>query len=424
MSKLRTLFWFFRLAWPVYLAGFSTLALVVFLGNSGYYSWAYQTWLNTSAAFHQRLDFAGPFAALFGALVAGRLSAPSRVYALPTGARDKLTVAASQLLPLCLSIFIGYLLGMLPLVYLTFQSATYGRLDVAAAFVGPLGVVAFAVGGWLFGLVARTALLAPVAFAIAFLATVLGYRGDAFAGVLPVLYFLPPVGLREAPTLVLFRIAVLLLAVTTFVVAAARYLERRRFARQFPTPMSFLVWVPLLAMVILGVVQTPRLFIADGAAFTTCERRDGVDYCVHAANAPALQAMVDAAQPVLATFGTGSAPYRRVDDFSLIGYDAAQRRADTFYFDVAPDINPQTVIPNLAGALAGLDACYARPGLDTESPEYRNASSLAARLYQQEGTSSDGPFADVSREDLQRWISANRSDIRSCAVEAVDIPAA
>ncbi len=85
----------------------------------------------------------------------------------------------------------------------TTRTATYGFLDVAVAVSGLAALIAYVVAGWLLGLVARTAFVAPVAFAL----TIAGYNGDKLAAVAPVLHISPTLGLHESGPLVTFRIA-------------------------------------------------------------------------------------------------------------------------------------------------------------------------------------------------------------------------
>lgn len=411
------------LRWPTYLTAGLLVGLVALLGNSSSYGWSYQLWDLTSAAFHQRLDLAGPVAAFAGAYIAGRLTPPDRIFSLPRFPRDAFAYAASQLVPLTLACLGGYLLGMTPLLVLTAQSATYGRLDMPVAATGLLGLVAFLVVGWAMGVVARSALVAPLAFAVAFVATLAGYSGDAYAAVLPVLYITPPLGYEQAVPLTVFRLGFFFAASVLVLLGATSVLRRRTFGRRPPGPM-LLAAAPLVALVVVAVSTRPALLQEDLEASSVCRTENAVEYCVHQGNARQLNGMIASVDPVMDRYGVTNAPFDRVFDLSLKPSVPDADAQTTYFYDLGPSLTPEGGVSNVADTLAGVITCLREFRDRPDAPEMTAAADLSARLLN--GPTSTAPAASglaaLTEPELRTWVSQHVGAIRACAITDSDLP--
>jgi len=89
-------------------------------------SWSYQEWAYTNGLFEGfALALTGPIAAAFGAFLSGRLTPPSRLYALPRFSRDTVQFLAQSLTPAVLVVTSGYLLALVPVVVQTYRTGRW-----------------------------------------------------------------------------------------------------------------------------------------------------------------------------------------------------------------------------------------------------------------------------------------------------------
>src|SRR3712207_9426163 len=108
-----------------------------------------------------------------------------------------------------------------------------------------------------------------------------------------------------------------------------------------------------------------------------------------------------AVAPVMSRYGAENSPFDKVHDWALQGPTITPAHATTYFYDLGPSISAQGAVPNLAGALAGLDACHRRYSEDPDAPQMAIAMALADRL-QGEGAQGDpGALADVVDTELR-----------------------
>jgi hypothetical protein len=412
--------------WPLGYRPYAVAGLVVLgvtlLGTRQMLAWPYQEWPGTSALFHQRLDLAGPVAAFFGAYVSGRLTPPSRLFAQPRFARDHAQFILQNLLPLAAVTTAAYVAGLVPALVLTVKTATYGSLDLAVAATGLLGLQAYLVSGWLLGLLARTAFIAPVAFALAFAATLAGYSGDTFAALAPVLHISPMLGFHEAGPLVTFRIAFLFILVVVGLLAANGILARRGFDRRAPGLRHAALWLLPVAFLVFGLVRTPALFAGDAELPSVCGDASGVQVCVHQGHRSQLAPLVSTVEPVLDRVGAQNLPFDRIVDRALRGPYVRPDDSHTFYYDLSPTLSIDSPMSEIAGIAAGADACRSRFELNADNEQTRNMWMLARRLAGDHKNGPDKRFGALSDAELRTWVTAHRQQVASCGVTGDILP--
>ncbi|XVU26673.1 hypothetical protein ACQPZJ_06370 [Actinoplanes sp. CA-054009] len=330
---------------------------------------------------------------------------------------------ARNLLPLTAVIAAAYVAALLPVLFLTVRSATYGSIDLAVLLSGMLGLVAFIAGGWLLGLIMRSAFAAPVAFALAMVTTFLGYSGDTFAATAPVLHVSPTLGYHESAPLVWFRIAFLVVVVAVIVATADGVLGRRQFKRLAPRPGRVALWLLPVGLAVVATANTPALFAPDSDAPRVCQTEAGVEFCVHQGHRTQLAAMVDAVTPTLALVGGPPAlPFDRIYDRSLRASASADDREHTFFYDLSATLDVSTSRSEIVAVAAGLDGCQSRFELDPDQDEVRNMWMLAQRLDGDRSAGADSRFGDLSDTQLKAWLAANRPSVDECAITGDLLP--
>ncbi|MEV8517264.1 hypothetical protein [Dactylosporangium sp. NPDC051484] len=407
---------FWPLGAPFYvLAGLAVFGLT-FATVFQMLSWPYQEWAGTSALFHQRLDLTGPLVAFLGAYLGGRLTPPTRPFALPKFPRDRGQFLAQNLVPLAAVVTVGYLLALAPVLAMTLRSATYGTLDLAVAATGLLALNAFLILGWLIGLITRSAFIAPAAFALALVTTFAGYSGDTFAAVAPVLHIPPRLGFHEAPTLVIFRIAFIVVLSVIALTAADGILSHRRFDRRWPAPSRALIWLVPLAFLTVGVANKPALFVEDASTPTVCGAVAGMKVCVHKGHETQLAALVGAIEPIVAVVGTEGFPFRQVYDRALKLPSLSADEATTFYYDLSPTLDIVSSRSEFVFIAAGGNACLSTFGLNINNDQTRTMRMLESRLEGDHSTGQAGRFASMSDAELKVWIASHRTQVSQCAI--------
>ncbi|MEU6152451.1 hypothetical protein ABZ816_20885 [Actinosynnema sp. NPDC047251] len=404
-----------RVFWPLsawlYVLPGVAVGLVAFAATLPTLAWPYQDWVITSAEFHQQNAYAAPIAAGLAAVVAGRLTPPTRIYAQPISARAGWGVVGPHLARLVGTVLVGYLLGLTPLTLVTTTDAEHGGFDLAVALTRLLGLTAATVVGYLVGVLGRTSLVAPVAVVLLFAASIAGSTSDTFSALAPVLHFVPGVGSDARWSFVLYRLAFLTVLVVAAAWAAAELLRAHR-AGAAPAARALL---PLLAPVALAVpplLITPALYALDDAPPKVCEVRAGVEYRVHEGHRSELAGMVTAVGGVFETFGS-SGPARRVYDQALAGVGGD----DVLWYSIKPDNPVDSGRVDVAAAPAGATSC---PSTAAEGREVAN--DLYTWLMAAGEPAEGFAFHGVPAERVRAWIAEHRDEIRTCAPTGAEVP--
>src|SRR5690606_27900776 len=288
-----------------------------------------------------------------------RLTAPSRIFALPMGRRVGVPVVRQHLAQLGTTLLGGYLLGLAPLVAVTVVDAEFGGPDLPAMVSGLLGLTAAVTVGYLLGVLARTALIAPVPFLLFFAFAVAGSGDDTYAAVLPVLHVDPELGQVENPVMVVFRCAFFLLVTIAAGLIAAQVLTHRvpRPRAGLATAATFTAVPAVLA--VLGISITPDLFRIPPDPPRQCAERHGIEYCVHQGHASQLDDLIAALDPVFTARGRQE-QVKRVYDRALLFADPLTVPETAHVAVLTPNIPPASEASFVADKLAGIDGCVER----------------------------------------------------------------
>lgn len=427
---MRVTEWLRRLSWPLpwwYLPLPAVAVFVIALaGTWESLSWPYQEWQYTSAQFHQQTALAAPVCAAWAAVVAGRLTAPSRIFALPMGRRVGVPVVRQHLAQLGTTLLGGYLLGLAPLVAVTVVDAEFGGPDLPVMVSGLLGLTAAVTVGYLLGVLARTALIAPVPFLLFFAFAVAGSGDDTYAAVLPVLHVDPELGQVENPVMVVFRCAFFLLVTIAAGLIAAQVLTHRvpRPRAGLATAATFTAVPAVLA--VLGISTTPDLFRIPPDPPRQCAERHGIEYCVHQGHASQLDDLIAALDPVFTARGPQE-QVKRVYDRALLFADPLTVPETTHVAVLTPNIPPASEASFVADKLAGIYGCVERyPHRGAESGgdhPYDRARDLASWLMHGGHAVDDAnSFRGLDTDTMREWMTAHFDAIRTCSLDTVELP--
>lgn len=427
---MRVTEWLRRLSWPLpwwYLPLPAVAVFVIALaGTWESLSWPYQEWQYTSAQFHQQTALAAPVCAAWAAVVAGRLTAPSRIFALPMGRRVGVPVVRQHLAQLGTTLLGGYLLGLAPLVAVTVVDAEFGGPDLPVMVSGLLGLTAAVTVGYLLGVLARTALIAPVPFLLFFAFAVAGSGDDTYAAVLPVLHVDPELGQVENPVMVVFRCAFFLLVTIAAGLIAAQVLTHRvpRPRAGLATAATFTAVPAVLA--VLGISTTPDLFRIPPDPPRQCAERHGIEYCVHQGHASQLDDLIAALDPVFTARGPQE-QVKRVYDRALLFADPLTVPETTHVAVLTPNIPPASEASFVADKLAGIYGCverYPHGGAESGGDHpYDRARDLASWLMHGGHAVDDAnSFRGLDTDTMREWMTAHFDAIRTCSLDTVELP--
>ncbi|GAB3490795.1 hypothetical protein [Amycolatopsis cihanbeyliensis] len=430
-SRLRRFFWPLP-PWVLIIPASAILGIVL-ASTWDMLSWRYQEWVQTSAQFHQQTAWAAPTAAMVAAFVAGRLTPPHRIYALPTSGRTGSPVILLHLRKLVGTLLAGYLLGLAPLVIVSAIDAQFGGPHILTMISGLLGMTAAIATGYLIGVIARTALVAPAAFLLIFGTTVLGYSGDSYAPVIPVLYVEPSLGQVENLPMVLFRcIFFLAVAAVAIIVSSLILANRRERTKASALSMWGAAAVPVV-LAVGGLVTTPALFVTPSDPPRQCAMRADVEFCVHAGHRTELGPIMETLGPVIEAYGENQRKIVRIYDRALV-LDETRVASNTHVVYLAPLTTPRPDDPedsakyHLAGALTGQAACREQHPAEiggaagSASGPITIQSDLETWLARAgELESIPNAFQDFSPEEMSKWIAENNDAIESCSTRKDDI---
>jgi hypothetical protein len=412
--------------WPLGARVFLTAGAVVFgvtlLRTAESLSWPYHEWAHTNGLFQgSALDFTGPIAAAFGAFLSGRLTPPSRPYALPRFSRDPVQFLAHSLVPAVLVVTSAYLLAFVPVMTQTFQTATAGSLDLVDAASGVLVLNTLLVLGWLVGLFAQSAFAAPVAFAAAFAATLLGYGIGALNAVTPVIADSGVVGLYEAPALMTFRLSFYLVVLVVALLTAGAVMASRGFDRRLPPARLVLLWLLPAAFVVASFVQPLPVFVRESNPPQVCRDVNGMEYCLHQAHEKDLDPLVEEVSPIVALVGLENLPFDRVHDWSLSDGSPPSKDLRVFYADASPEYGVVGNRDLIANLVAGVEVCFVRPGWQ-ESEQGFNAFMLSVRLNGDREARPDNRFGVLTDGQVRQWLTEHRSEVNACDLTSDLLP--
>jgi hypothetical protein len=379
-------------------------------------SWSYQEWSYTNGLFEGfALALTGPIAAAFGAFLSGRLTPPSRLYALPRFSRDTVQFLAQSLAPAVLVVTSAYLLALVPVVVQTYRTATAGSLDPVNAASGVLVLNTLLVTGWLIGLFAQSAFAAPVAFGAAFAATLVGYGVNTWNAVTPVTADMGVVGVVETQALKTFRLSFFFVVLVVALLTAGAVLTSRGFERRLPPVRVAALWLLPAAFLVVGIGQPPAAVVRETGPPRICRDVNGMEFCMHRAHEKDLDALVEEVAPIIAVVGKENLPFDRIHDWSLSDGSIPPKDPTVFYADASPKYGVVGARDLIANQVSGTDVCAARPGRQ-ESEQGFNSFMLSVRLNGDREDRPDNRFGPLSDDQLRQWLAEHRSQVNSCDI--------
>lgn len=409
----------------------AAIAVIVLWGSGPMLSWPYQEWIRTSAEFHQQNAFAAPIAAAAATYVAGRLTPPTRLFALPVAARSGAPTVRRHLTVLVTAFVVAYLLGLLPLVVTTVRDAEHGGPSIGVMLTGLIGIVMATALGYLTGVLCRTALAVPLSFVLVFGVTLLGTSGDTFAALSPVLQFKPSLGRIETMPFVAYRLAFLSLLAVAIVWAAVAVLRNHRASSPLPPPKALLPLVLPVLLIIPPLVDKPALFAYESDPAQVCRTERQVQYCVHAGHGSRLDLLVESTDARLALYGAPTPRIAKVYDEAVRGHltgtgdEWRQNDEGIVWFPIQPQAPTEATATPVVNILSGMSACHLpRPG--RPGPADPQAVELAAEFRQWliglGDTTPGSTFHEIPEPVIREWISANQRKIEECSLSSQDLP--
>ncbi|MFJ6674723.1 hypothetical protein ACIQMJ_26800 [Actinosynnema sp. NPDC091369] len=409
----------------------AAIAVVVLWGSGPMLSWPYQEWIRTSAEFHQQNAFAAPIAAAAATCVAGRLTPPTRIFALPVAARSGTPTVRRHLAVLVTSFVVAYLLGLLPLVVATIRDAEHGGPSIGVMVTGLLGIVTATALGYLIGVLCRTALAVPLTFVLVFGVTLLGTSGDTFAALSPVLQLEPGLGRTETLPFVAYRLAFLSSLVVTTAWAAVKVLRNHRANSPLPPLKTLLPLVLPVLLIVPPLVDKPALFAYEADPAQVCRTERDVRYCVHAGHRSRLDLLVESTDAKLVRYGAPTPKITKVYDEAIRGHipgtgDEWRRNNEGIvWIPIQPQSPAEANATPVVNILSGMSTCHlprpGRPG-PADPQATRLASEFREWLIRPGDTTPGSAFHGIPEPVVREWISSNRQKIEECSLGSGDLP--
>ncbi|MFD6948964.1 hypothetical protein A6A08_03020 [Nocardiopsis sp. TSRI0078] len=429
-ARLRAspLFWPLPPAFVLVPAGL--ILAMTLAGTWDQFGWRALDWVYLCAQVGAQARLPVVVAAGAAALVAGRFTRRSLVFAQPWQPRADRDVPlrhAAVVVGWCLG---AYLAGMLPLTFVTAAQGS-GTPDAVAVAGALTGFVALTLLGYLCGVLARGLLAVPVAVGTVFLLTSLVFVSDSWTALSLQLPFDPFLGRREAAALGPYRLGFFLLLTVAVAWTVAWLL---RAPRRFSAVHGAAVAAVAVTVVLPHLHPFPLVVRAPGPA--VCEEHGGVRYCVHEGHAEELAAITALAAPVFDAYGLTDALPRQVRDQSLARgdeevFDGPAR--GVLWLPVHPGWDPYQQVPAFAAEWLAPDVlrCGSEGvvSLDRNAePQERRAAvvhGLKAWLASQAfggGAHGDTLFADAAPDRVRAWIRQDRERLASCEVDPEELP--
>lgn len=412
-----------RLLWPlgpVPLLVTGALVLgVTLVGTVDMQSWAFQEWERTSSEFMWQLALAGPVAAAGATYYAGRLSAPTRVFAVRPGGRPAAAVLRRHLLLLLGAVLGGYALALAPLLWTTAGAAQSGGPDLLSMTTGVVGLVVAVLLGYLVGAWGRTAVLAPATFVGVLGLSVVGTTG--LSRLSPVPERVLALGERPSAPLFAFRLAVLVLLAAVAVALAHSLLATGR--RQVPRALLPALLV-LAAALTVPALRQPGVSSYDPDPPTVCRESAGVEYCVHAGHRAQLEEFVAGGTGVVRTWGSAPERVRLVHERALLGTGRPGQQVVRPSIEPYLSVAPQVAV-DVAAVLVGTEACFARYGAEVPPDVQDFTGELSDWLLTgatEDGSATRQPFRGAAPGDVQRWLAEHDADVATCSADLSSLP--
>lgn len=420
-------FWFWPLGALIAVVPAVAILLLVLGATWQMVSWPYPRWAQTSAQWHQQFMWAGLVAGTVSCLWAVHLNGADRVWVQPQAPRLGAATVARHLAVLGGWLVGAYALALLPVTISTALHGGIGSPDVLVMLSGVLAMTAAVSLGYAVGTLVPKLIVVPVMAIALYALYVIGEVGaDTYAAVSPILYLEPMLGQVESTELVLFRL--LLFAAVTAAAAGLAATTLRRQAtgmRSIPRSLGDVVAsaaVPAV-LVVLAVSNQPALFTVEDDIPRACRTVHGMEYCVHAADEPQLDAIVASFDPMLSRFGTTPDAFEAVwsqslmldEDFTgtpqngvlttMIGGDGAIDIAGTGF----------------AESLVGFYTCMHSPEGADNGILFDVQNDLVAYLH---GGQPSGAFAGMSDDEVRDWIAGHQDQLVGCELSDTDAPSA
>ena len=393
---------------------------VVLSATFAMWEWPYQEWTRTSSQFVWQLALVGPIAAAAATFYAGRVTAPSRIFALRSARRPPWHVLARHLSLLAGSHLAGYLLALAPLVVVTVTKSQYGRADFLVIATGLVALLCATVAGYLIGVWGRSAVLAPLSFVLLLGVSVAGTSG--LTPLSPVPEKVLVLGQESSEPLLVFRLVLLVSLILLFVQLTITLL---RSVSRVP-PLQALTALPFIVLLVVVAVLRPAPEVSSYQRNPPreCVARSGTEYCVHAGHRGQLPAFVAAAEPVIQAYGSRPERARRVYDRALFG-----NLVPGHDMVIWPSLEPYNsvgagVADVVASSLAGTNTCVIRHGF-TPPQDVIDFNGYFFTWLRNGGRPPSGdynPFQNVPAPTVQRWIEAHETEIASCTIDLRGLP--
>lgn len=418
----------------------------------------YGTWVQTSAQFHEALAFCGPVAAAAASFYGARLAVRGSVLSLPSSPRVGWRTAVRHIGVLSMYCVLGYLVGLVPLVAFTADSASSGTFETWPAVTGIVALSLCVAAGYALGVTAKSTLFVPISALVTFLFLQLpNYLSSAWAASIPLQAISPEPGQYENPPVVLYRLVFAAVAIAALIVVAAVAVSGRgRYGRVLPIVIALIAPVLLLTAP-LG--SAPALFALEEQSPRSCMTTpQDVEVCTHQAHIGDLEALAGNVDSVLQSYGPGAHTVRYVYDRAL-EYSTPHAQNGIVWVGISRgEPNRGFGVQDLAAALAGQSNC---PMTVDEagrlSPQAAFASELAfwltldsgpdawsvnalihAESGEEEGPSLpvaeeatpngrpgfgmiDARLARMSRDEIQQFVADHADRIATCTVTFDDL---
>jgi hypothetical protein len=415
--------WFWPLNGLFVLLPAVLIFVVVLVRTHPMWSWPYPVWVQTSAHWHQQFTFAGPIAGAMAALWAVRLNGADRIWSQFAAPRVGSGVVVRHL-GLLTAWFVGaYVLALLPLTVTTAVKGGIGEPEPLVMASGVLAMAAVTALGYVVGTLVRSLAAVPIlAVALYCLDAFAAYGTDTFGAIVPQLYVDPVLGLTESTSLVVFRLALFLTVAAASTTLAATVLRRRATGRyRSPLMQARDVAVYALAPVVLvstAVVTTPDLFEIEASADErTCTTAQGLEFCVHENNAPRLDGMIEAFEPVLARYGTTPSQFDAIWDHTLLLHQPMSGLPvdGVVVTRLDPDGSVDTMSSGILMTLSGVGLCATPPPPQVEQ--------LQANLYDYLDTGAlTGLLSGLRPHQVHAWIDRHNDQLATCSLGEQDVP--
>ncbi|GAB3086365.1 hypothetical protein [Nocardioides zeae] len=361
--------------WQVGVAGMVGSAALSFVHSRPLADWAYGDLAAVSAEFRQSMLTVGILVAAVAAFAPSTFAGPREVHAPLGSPRRGAQLAVATIGFVAATSTVGLTLGLLPAVWSTISSATWGSLDAAAIASGYAALLAYAALGVLLGCVLPTYAAVPVAAAAAY---VLLFSTGAFA---PVFQFDIVSGLVVPTNLSLGRTAFFLGAAVSLGIATSAWLRMRTVSDlRAPAAAVVVAVLPVALVFLLGRSYGGALVEGDTAA-PVCADTVGPEVCVHPARDVMLAPLAGAVDALATGVGPQILPPGVVYDASVT---VPEGEADYVLHLQAQETDwLQTAIGDLATDASGLGTCI---GLgDYESQGFATSSAAAAWMMEEAG---------------------------------------